>query len=31
MLQLQDIHKSYDGKVILDGISLDINELTTAK
>lgn len=26
MLQLQDIHKSYDGKVILDGISLDIND-----
>lgn len=26
MLQLQNIHKSYDGKVILDGISLDIND-----
>ena len=26
MLQLQDIHKSYDGKAILDGISLDIND-----
>ncbi len=26
MLQLRDIRKSYDGKVILDGISLDIND-----
>lgn len=26
MLQLQNIHKSYDGKVILNGISLDIND-----
>lgn len=26
MLQLKNIRKSYDGKVILDGISLDIND-----
>ena len=26
MLQLRNIHKSYDGKVILDGISLDIGD-----
>lgn len=26
MLQLKNIRKSYDGKVILDSISLDIND-----
>ena len=26
MLQLRNIHKAYDGKVILDGISLDIGD-----